>query len=213
MAESGEDRVLTIPNALSVGRLACVPVFLWLLFGKDDPHAAALLLAALGITDWVDGYVARHLHQVSNLGKVLDPVADRVLLIVGVVAILVHGNVPVWVAVLALSRELLVAGATLALAALGARRIDVTWFGKAGTFLLMVSFPLFLASDPTVGWHATARTLAWATALPGLVLSWYAVATYVPLARAALAHRAEPGIGGPARPAPVSSAPREDPRP
>ena len=60
MAATGEDRVLTVPNALSVGRLLCVPVFLWLLFAEDDPHAAALLLAGLGITDWVDGYVARH---------------------------------------------------------------------------------------------------------------------------------------------------------
>lgn len=189
MAATGEDRVLTVPNALSVGRLLCVPVFLWLLFAEDDPHAAALLLAVLGITDWVDGYVARHFDQVSTLGKVLDPVADRVLLIVGMVAILVHGTVPAWVGALAVGREVLVAGATLVLFALGARRIDVTWFGKAGTFLMMVAFPLFLASDPSVGWHDTARTLAWVFTVPGLLLSWYAVVTYVPLARDALSAR------------------------
>ena len=195
MAEGGEDRVLTVPNALSVGRLLCVPVFLWLLFAEDDPHAAAVLLATLGVTDWVDGYVARHFNQVSQLGKVLDPVADRVLLIVGMVAILVHGSVPAWVGGLALGREVLVAGATLALFALGARRIDVTWFGKAGTFLMMVAFPLFLASDPSVGWHETARTLAWVFTVPGLLLSWYAVVAYVPLARDALSARVSPGAG------------------
>ncbi len=203
MAATGEDRVLTIPNALSVGRLLCVPVFLWLLFGKDDPHAAAVLLAVLGLTDWVDGYIARHFDQVSNLGKVLDPVADRILLIVGMVAILVHGTVPAWVGGLAVARELLVAGATLALAALGARRIDVTWYGKAGTFAMMVAFPLFLASDPSVGWHATARVLAWVCAVPGLILSWYAVVAYVPLARDALSGRVGSGPGGP----PPSTAP------
>lgn len=200
MPGAGEDRVLTIPNALSFGRLLCAPVFLWLLFGWDDPHAAALLLGVLGVTDFVDGYLARHLHQESELGKVLDPVADRILLIVGVVAILVHGTVPAWVGALALGREVLVAGGTLALLALGAGRIDVTFLGKAGTFAMMVAFPLFLASDPSVGWHDTARVLAWVCVIPGLILSWYAAARYVPTAREALARRgtgeaADPGGG------------------
>jgi cardiolipin synthase len=193
MPGAGEDRVLTIPNALSFGRLLCAPVFLWLLFGRDDPHAAALLLGVLGVTDFVDGYLARHLHQESELGKVLDPVADRILLIVGVVAILVHGTVPAWVGGLAIGREVLVAGGTLVLLALGAGRIDVTFLGKAGTFAMMVAFPLFLASDPSVGWHDTARVLAWVCVIPGLVLSWYAAARYVPVAREALARRGTAG--------------------
>ena len=200
MAQTGEDRILTIPNALSVGRLLCVPLFLWLLFGKDDPLSAALLLAVLGLTDCVDGYIARHFDQVSSLGKVLDPVADRILLIVAMVAILVHGTVPAWVGGLALGRELLVGAATLVLAAVGARRIDVSWFGKAGTFVMMVAFPLFLASDPSIGWHRTARALAWACAVPGLLLSWYAVIAYIPLARQALAAREGSGAGGSSRP-------------
>ena len=211
MAPSGEDRILTIPNALSVGRLLCVPVFLWLLFGKDDPLGAALLLAVLGITDCVDGYIARHFDQVSALGKVLDPVADRILLIVGMVAILVHGTVPAWVGGLALGREVLVGAATLVLAALGARRIDVTWFGKAGTFAMMVAFPLFLASDPSVRWHTTARALAWAFAVPGLLLSWYAVIAYVPMAREALAAREGSDAGGSLPPA-TTGVPEEGSR-
>jgi cardiolipin synthase len=179
--------ILTLPNLVTLVRLSCLPVFLWLLFGLEDRAAAAWLLAALGATDWVDGYLARHLHQESELGKVLDPVADRLLFLVGAGGILVDGSVPVWFAVVVLIRETLVGGATLVLAALGARRIDVTWFGKAGTFGLMMAFPLFLASHSDLSWADTAGVLAWLTGIPGLVLSLYAAALYVPLARTALA--------------------------
>src|SRR5438105_7243077 len=99
--------------------------------------AAAYLLGFLGATDWVDGYVARHFHQVSTLGKVLDPVADRVLLGVGVVAIMIDGSVPIWLGSLVLVREVLVSLAVFVLALMGARRIDVQWVGKAGTLALM----------------------------------------------------------------------------
>ena len=101
-AEATGDRILTVPNAFTVLRLLCVPVFLWLLFGHHphDRYHAALLLAALGVTDWVDGYLARHLHQVSTVGKILDPTADRIMLGVGVLAILIDGSVPVWIGVI-----------------------------------------------------------------------------------------------------------------
>jgi cardiolipin synthase len=180
------DRILTIPNVITVVRLAMLPVFLYLLFGLEDRAKAAGLLAVLGVTDFLDGYIARHFNQMSDLGKVLDPVADRLLFFVGVGGILVDGSVPTWFAIAVLVREALVAGATLALAALGARRIDVTWFGKAGTFFLMISFPLFLASESTLGWADLAETLAWIAGIPGLILSWYAAALYVPMARRAL---------------------------
>jgi cardiolipin synthase len=189
MADTGASgtRIVTLPNLITLARLSCLPLFLWLLFGLEHRAAAAWLLAVLGITDWVDGYLARRMDQVSNVGKVLDPVADRLLFIVGAGGIVVDGSVPVWFAAIVLVREILVGGATLVLAALGARRIDVTWFGKAGTFLLMMAFPLFLASHSTLGWADTARVLAWLTGIPGLVLSLYAAALYVPLARRALA--------------------------
>jgi cardiolipin synthase len=179
-------QVLTLPNLITLARLACLPVFLWLLFGKEDRAAAAALLAVLGITDWVDGYLARHLGQVSELGKILDPVADRLLFIVGAGGILVDGSVPTWFAVIVLVRETLVGGATLVLAALGARRIDVTWFGKAGTFGLMIAFPLFLASHSDLSWADTAGVLAWVAGIPGLALSLYAAVIYIPIARRAL---------------------------
>lgn len=180
-------RVLTLPNLVTLVRLACLPVFLWLLFGQEDRAAAGWLLAALGATDWVDGYLARHLGQTSELGKVLDPVADRLLFFVGAGGILIDGSVPAWFAVVVLVREALVGGTTVVLAALGARRIDVTWWGKAGTFGLMVAFPLFLASHADLSWSGVADELAWLAGIPGLALSLYAAVTYVPLARRALA--------------------------
>ena len=169
------DRVVTVPNALSVGRLACVPVFLWLLFGRENRLGAALLLGGLGATDWVDGYVARHFDQVSNLGKILDPVADKVLLVVGMVAVLVDGSVPAAVFWPAVVREVVVAALTVLLGALGARRIDVSWAGKAGTFLMMVAFPLFLWGHG----HGPATAVAWPVAVAGLLMAWYAAFTYV----------------------------------
>jgi len=178
--------ILTIPNLVTLVRLACVPLFCWLLFGRDDRTAAAWLLAGLGCTDWVDGYLARRLHQVSELGKVLDPTADRILLGTVVISLLIDGSVPAVVGWGVLMREVLVSAAVLALAAAGARRIDVQWAGKAGTLSLMVSFPLFMMGTPGP-WGAPALVIAWAFAVAGLVLSWYAAAIYVPLARRALA--------------------------
>lgn len=189
--------LLTLPNLITIVRLACLPLFLWLLFARDNRAAAAWLLAGLGITDWVDGYLARHLHQTSELGKVLDPVADRLLFFVGAGGILIDGSVPTWFALVVLVREGLVGGATLVLAALGARRIDVTWFGKAGTFMLMIAFPLFLAGESTLSWADTGAVLAWVAGIPGLALSLFAAVLYVPLARRALAEgRAERGTAG-----------------
>jgi len=172
--------ILTIPNLVTLIRLC------WLLFGRHDRTAAAWLLAVLGCTDWVDGYLARHLGQVSELGKVLDPTADRILLGTVVISLLIDGHLPAVVGWGVLIREVLISGAVLVLAAAGARRIDVQWAGKAGTLALMVAFPLFMMGTPGP-WGRPSLVIAWLFAAPGLVLAWYAAATYVPLARRALA--------------------------
>jgi len=180
--------VWTIPNAISVVRLACVPLFLWLLMAEDRLVAAGVLLAVLGATDWIDGWIARRFDQGSEVGKVLDPVADRVLLIAAAVALLFEGIVPLWVGVLVLAREAVISGATLALAAAGARRIDVQWVGKAGTLALMFALPGFVildALDPGAG-RTVLAVVTWTFTIGGLVLSYYAAARYVPLARTAL---------------------------
>jgi cardiolipin synthase len=187
-----QGRLLTLPNAVTLVRLGSLPVFLWLLFGLEERAVAAYLLAGLGATDWVDGYLARHLGQVSTVGTVLDPVADRLLFFVGVSGILADGSAPVWFALTVLVREATVGAATVGLAALGARRIDVTWFGKAGTFGLMVAFPLLLVSHADVSWADTAGVFAWLAGIPALSLSLFAAVLYVPLARAALAEGRSP---------------------
>ncbi|QXC61992.1 CDP-alcohol phosphatidyltransferase family protein [Aquihabitans sp. G128] len=167
-------------------RLLCLPIFVYLMFGRDNRAAAAGLLAVLGATDWIDGYIARHYHQVSDLGKILDPVADRLLFFVGIGCILIDGSVPVWFAWMVLVREFVVAATTVVLGLMGARRVDVTWFGKAGTFGLMFAFPLFLASESTMGWADTGRVFAWVTGIPGLAFSYVAWALYLPLGIKAL---------------------------
>ena len=157
MTEPADDealgRVLTVPNLVTSVRLACVPLFVWLLFGAHRQTAAAILLAVLGATDWVDGFAARRWHQVSNLGKVLDPVADRVLVLTGVSCVIVQGTVPLWFGLATVAREVVVSAAVLLLASLGAERIDVLWVGKAGTFGLMFAYPTFLLAHGHAGWQ------------------------------------------------------------
>lgn len=179
--------MLTVPNLITSVRLACVPVFVWLLFGAHRQTLAAVLLGVLGATDWVDGFVARRWHQVSTVGKVLDPTADRVLVATGVISVMVAGAVPIWFGVATLVREVLVSGAVVGLAALGAERIDVLWVGKAGTFGLMFAYPAFLLAHGHAGWQHPIEIFAWVCAVPGLVLAWVAAASYVPAARRALA--------------------------
>lgn len=181
-----EWRPFTIPNAISVARLLCIPLFLWVLFSKDDRWGAALLLGALGATDWVDGFIARRFDQVSELGKILDPTADRLMLLVGVLAIMIDGSVPIWIGVLALVREGLVAIVAVVLGALGARKIDVTWWGKTGTFMLMFAFPFFLAGNSDIGIASWFEVGAWVCVVIGLPIHYYSAFGYVPAARDAL---------------------------
>lgn len=181
----------TWPNAITLLRLLMVPVFLWLLFGTNHRAIAAWLLGALGATDWIDGFVARRLHQVSNVGKVLDPTADRILVITGLLAVAIAGGVPWWFALLTLAREIIVSVMTLTLAALGAARINVLWWGKVSTFALMTSFPLFLlTTNPhgaaLRGWQHDARDVCWVIGIMGLTLSWAVLIGYVRRAMDAL---------------------------
>ena len=184
--EEGLDRILTAPNVITMVRLLCIPVFLWLLFGLHHQTVAAVLLAVLGATDWVDGFVARRYHQVSTFGKVLDPTADRLLVGTAVIAVIAHGAVPLWFGLATVAREVLVSVMVLVLAAMGAARIDVLWVGKAGTFGLMCSYPLFLISYGTATWQGPVRVAAWIFGAVGLTLGWVAAASYVRPARTAL---------------------------
>jgi cardiolipin synthase len=142
----------------------------------------------LGATDWVDGYIARHFDQGSEIGKILDPVSDRIMLIAGALGLIISGDVPLWIGILVLAREAALSVVTLVLAAAGARRIDVQWVGKAGTLALMFAFPLFVLvneMNPSGG-RDVIELITWCFAIGGLILSYYAAARYIPLARTAL---------------------------
>lgn len=184
---AGGDRVLTVPNLITLIRLLCIPVFLWILFGLENRAAAAILLGVLGATDWVDGYVARRFNQASNLGKQIDPIADRALMFVAIVAIMIDGSVPLWFGALSLVREIVMSIWVAAVFMLGATRFDVTWYGKAGTFGQMFAYPMFLFAAGSTGWlHDLTLVLAWGFGIPGLVLSYIAFFQYFPRGMAAL---------------------------
>ena len=182
----------TWPNLVTLVRLALIPVFLWLLFSTNHRALAAWLLAVLGATDWIDGWLARTLHQTSSVGKVLDPTADRILVMVGLIAVALAGGVPWWFAGVTLAREVLVSALTVVLAALGAARIDVLWWGKVSTFMLMATYPLFLlTTNPhhaaLASWQHVLRDATWVYGLAGLTLAWIVFFGYIGPASRALA--------------------------
>jgi len=173
-------RFLTVPNVITVIRLSLLPVYLWLLFGKDELVAAGWLLAVLGITDYFDGLIARKFNQVSEFGKIIDPVADRILVATAVISTMAVHAVPVWFGVATLAREVLVSLAVVIIASLGGARIDVLWIGKCGAFGLMVSYPMFLGATGTDVVGKAFLYGAWTAGLVGLALSWVALVSYVP---------------------------------
>jgi cardiolipin synthase (CMP-forming) len=186
--EAALGRILTWPNAITAVRLALLPAYVWILFTTNHELAAGLLLGTLGATDWVDGHLARRLGQVTTLGKVLDPIADRALVFTAVVTIAIHGAVPWWFAIATLAREVLVSLTVIALAWLGAARIDVLWVGKAGTFGLMTAYPWLLMAHGPAGWQHVLFDVAWPIGWIGLALAWSALFAYVRPAREALAN-------------------------
>lgn len=178
------DDLWTLPNLFTLVRLLCLPFFLYLLFPAENPAGAAWLLALLGSTDWVDGYIARRFDQESEFGKVFDPTVDRLFFFVSVIAIIIEGSIPLWFALAVLTREVLV-GAVMAVATLFFKmeRFAVTWWGKTATFLLMGAVPSFLLGSADVWESPFFAALAWILGVPGLVLSWYTAIAYIPFVR------------------------------
>lgn len=171
-------RVLTIPNLVSFARLLAVGLFWWVLLVQDDVALAAWLIFSIGWTDWIDGYLARRLNQVSELGRVLDPVADRLMIASAVIGGLIVGVLPVVVGVLLIIREVVVAVVALFLAARGGGTIEVRYYGKVATFLLYGAIPgFYLAADGFLEWLM--RPAAWLAAVVGLALYWYVAVLYV----------------------------------
>jgi cardiolipin synthase (CMP-forming) len=194
---SGRDprnRVLTIPNALSVARLLGVPVFLWLVLGpKADAWAVALLIASAA-TDWLDGKIARALNQQSRLGEALDPAADRLYIAATLVGLAVRGIIPWWLVALLAAREVIVA-AVLGVLRLrvGFGTLQVSFAGKTATLCLLYAFPLLLLGAYAGTWAEIARVIGWAFAIWGTALYWWAAVLYLIQARALVTGRLVPG--------------------
>ena len=180
-------KYLTAPNVFTLIRLCCIPIFLYVLFGRDNVAGSAFLLGGLGATDWVDGWLARRFNQVSEFGKVFDPTADRLLFIIGIAGILIKGIPPAWVLWLIVVREVAF-GATVAVATLAFKmeRFDVSYWGKLATFLLMFAIPGFMIGHSDFPLHRAFLVTAWILAVPGLILSYYTAITYVPTIRQSL---------------------------
>jgi cardiolipin synthase len=177
------DRIVTLPNALSALRLAGVPVFLWLVLGPRTPVADGIavgLLAAAGISDWLDGKLARMLNQTTRLGQLLDPAADRLYIGATLVALAVRGIMPWWLFGALATREASVALALLVLKRRTAyRALQVSFVGKTATLCLMYSFPLLFLG--TLGGTAAevVRVFGWAFAIWGTALYWWAALLYL----------------------------------
>ncbi len=189
------DRILTAPNAITTVRLLCVPLFLVLLFHYESRGWAAFLLGCLASTDWIDGYVARRFNQTSTFGKMYDPTVDRFMMVVSIVAIIIDGSVPLWFAWTILTREVLVSLWVVYITFNSGKRMNVTWYGKVGTFFNMMAFPYFLFANETSwtdSWRTFWEVTAYAAAIPGVIFSLLAAWQYVGLGRSALAEgRAE----------------------
>jgi len=177
-------KYLTAPNVFTLVRLCCLPLFLYLLFGRDNRAGAAWLLGGLGATDWVDGWLARRFNQVSEFGKMFDPIADRLLFIVSITGILIDGAGPRWFLVLVIAREVLFGG-TVAIATLlfHMQRFDVSWWGKLATFLLMFAVPGFMLGASDFTGNDGFQIASWILAVPGLLISYWTAITYVPTIR------------------------------
>ena len=163
--------MLTIPNLISLIRLALIPVFVWLLLGRDNPFAAGWLLGVIGSTDWIDGFLARKLDQVSEVGKILDPLADRIAVVAAVIGGLISGDLPLWFAWALVVREVLVGIGAIVIAVLGHTSLAVRKMGKLATLLLYAAVAWFFVGTE---WDWV-RYAAWIAGVPGLIL-YYIVA-------------------------------------
>lgn len=181
-------RVLTVPNVISFVRLLLVPVFAVLIYvGRDA--TAVLVLAFSGATDWLDGVLARRLGQVSRLGQLLDPAADRLFILVTLVGLAWRGAVPWWLVAVLVLRDVVLSVMLLVLRRAGFGPLPVHLAGKAGTFALLYAFPLLLLSEWADPVGVVCGVVGWAFALWGVGLYWFSAGLYLTQARELLRAR------------------------
>jgi cardiolipin synthase len=197
---TSSNRIWTVPNVISLVRLMGVPLFLYLLIGPHRDGLAVAVLAIGGTTDWVDGYVARRLGQVSRLGELLDPFADRLYILAALIGLTVRDVVPWWLAGALLLREAVLGVALLVLRRHGYGPPAVHYLGKTGTFVLLFAFPVMLLAHAVPAIAPVVGPIGWALAWWALGLYWAAAVLY--LSQAAAVLRADARSG----PAPTRTA-------
>lgn len=193
MSDEVSNRILTVPNALSFLRLLLIPIFLWLVLGEQADLWAVAVLAVSGITDWADGVIARHFGQTSALGRLLDPLVDRLTIAATLLGLALRSLVPWWLVGILVARELLLLGLVPLLRRRGIVALPVHYLGKAATFALYWGFPFILAGAGPDEWQSVVSALGWAFVIWGTALYWYAAVLYVDQARRVA--RSEPQRG------------------
>ena len=190
--ETVSDRVLTLPNVLSALRLVGVPVFLWLLFTHQDIWAF-VVLALSGLTDYLDGKIARRFNLVSRVGQLLDPLADRLYVLTTLVALAIRDIIPLWLLIVLVGRDLFMGVVILLLKRVGQTGLPVHFVGKAATFNLLYAFPILLLSTVEGVVGDVARPLGWAFAWWGVGLYLLAAVLYAVQAAAVIRARSAAG--------------------
>ncbi len=178
--------VWTVPNLVTFLRLAGVPLFLWLVLSGGHDAWAVVVLAVGGTTDWVDGFLARRLGQVSRLGELLDPLADRLYIVATVIALTIRDVVPLWFTLALLAREVFMGVCLLVLRRHGYGPPPVHYVGKAATFILLIALPMLLLAKVSPAAATWAYPGGWGFAWWGLVLYWVAAFFYLVQIRGAL---------------------------
>ena len=181
--------VWTLPNAVSALRLLGVPLFLWLVLGPEADVLAVLLLMVSGFTDWLDGYLARRLNQMSKLGEILDPVADRLYILAVVIGLAMRDIIPWWVALILPARDAFLWCLVPFLRTRGYSALPVHFLGKAATFNLLYAFPLLFIGDGDGTVATLGKMFGWAFAIWGIGLYWWAGLLYAWQVRKLLADR------------------------
>lgn len=171
------DRVLTPPNVLSMLRLACVPIFLWLILTNQDNWALVVLILS-GVSDYLDGKIARHYNLVSHVGQLLDPLADRLYILSTLLGLAWREIIPWWLVAILVSREVFGTALLMVVRHHGYRALPVHFIGKAATFDLLFAFPLILLGQGGSLFATVALPIGWAFAWWGTVLYWVAGVMY-----------------------------------
>ena len=186
-ASPGTDRILTIPNVISFARIALIPVFVWLIVDRRTTFTGLVVFGVVVATDWVDGAIARATGQVSDVGKVLDPVADRLAIGAGLIALVVRDAFPLWAALLILARDALILIAGVVLLSARRVRIEVRYIGKVATFLLMAAIGCIAWGSLGYAFAPAFLAIGWALYAVGIIESYMAAALYAGDLRAAIA--------------------------